>query len=127
MSLLWLGDPKSFDFALVGGKAANLSRLARLGGHRHRIPDGFSLPVMVMDEAHPLDLRDEIIGAISDLMACHRLSEFIAAVRSSAVDEDGITASFAGQHETYLNIVGADAIIQAVTLCWESAYSETVS
>ena len=28
MNLLWLGDPKSFDATLVGGKAANLSRLA---------------------------------------------------------------------------------------------------
>ena len=120
MNLLWLGDPKSFDAALVGGKAANLSRLARM---YHRVPDGFSLPVTLMDEAHPLDLRDEIICAISDLMACHRLPDFIAAVRSSAVDEDGATASFAGQHETYLNIVGADAIIQAVTRCWESARS----
>jgi pyruvate,water dikinase len=121
MNLLWLGDPKSFDAALVGGKAANLSRLARM---YHRVPDGFSLPVTVMDEAHPLDLRDEITAAISDLMNCHRLPDFIAAVRSSAVDEDGITASFAGQHETYLNIVGADAIFQAVTRCWESARSE---
>jgi len=121
MNLLWLGDPKSFDAALVGGKAANLSRLARM---YHRVPDGFSLPVAVMDEAHPLDLRDEITCAISDLMACHSLPNFIAAVRSSAVDEDGATASFAGQHETYLNIVGADAIIQAVIRCWESARSE---
>ena len=121
MNLLWLGDPQSFDTALVGGKAANLSRLARM---YHRVPDGFCIPVTVMDEAHPLDLRDEIIAAISDLMACHRLPDFIAAVRSSAVDEDGATASFAGQHETYLNIVGADAIIQAVTRCWESARSE---
>jgi phosphoenolpyruvate synthase/pyruvate phosphate dikinase len=120
-SLLWLGDPKSFDAALVGGKAANLSRLARL---HHRVPDGFSLPVMVMDEVHPFDLRDEITAAISDLMNCHGLQEFIAAVRSSAVDEDGATASFAGQHETYLNIVGAEAIIQAVARCWESARSE---
>jgi pyruvate,water dikinase len=121
MNLLWLGDPKSFDVALVGGKAANLSRLARL---YHRVPDGFSLPVTVMDEAHPLDLQDEITCAISDLMACHGLPDFIAAVRSSAVDEDGVTASFAGQHETYLNIVGAEAIIQAVTRCWQSARSE---
>ncbi|HJS18858.1 MAG TPA: PEP/pyruvate-binding domain-containing protein [Anaerolineales bacterium] len=121
MNLLWLGDPKSFDAGLVGGKAANLSRLARM---YHRVPDGFSLPVTVMDEAHPLDMRDEITSAISDLMACHSLPDFLAAVRSSAVDEDGETASFAGQHETYLNIVGADAIIQAVTRCWESARSE---
>jgi len=121
MNLLWLGDPKSFDVALVGGKAANLSRLARL---YHRVPDGFCLPVTVMDEVHPLDLRNEIIASISDLMACHSLPELVVAVRSSAVDEDGAGASFAGQHETYLNIVGVDSIIQAVTRCWESARSE---
>jgi len=121
MNLLWLGDPKSFDAALVGGKAANLSRLARM---HHRVPDGFSLPVTVMEEAHPLDLRDEIFAATADLMACHSLPELVVAVRSSAVDEDGAVASFAGQHETYLNIVGADAIILAVTRCWESARSE---
>jgi pyruvate,water dikinase len=121
MNLLWLGDPKSFDAGLVGGKAANLSRLARM---YHRVPDGFSLPVTLMDEAHPLDLRNEITAAISDLMTCHSLPDFIAAVRSSAVDEDGAIASFAGQHDTYLNIVGADAIIQAVIRCWESARSD---
>ena len=123
MNLLWLGDPKSFDSSLVGGKAANLSRLARL---YHRVPDGFSMPVTVMEEVHPHDLQDEIRAAISDLMNCHHLPDFIAAVRSSAVDEDGATASFAGQHETYLNIVGADAIIQAIARCWESARSEHV-
>lgn len=120
-NLLWLGDPKSFDAALVGGKAANLSRLARM---YHRVPDGFALPVTVMAEAHPHDLRDEISAAIADLMRCHGLPELVVAVRSSAVDEDGAAASFAGQHETYLNIVGADAIIAAVTRCWESARSE---
>jgi phosphoenolpyruvate synthase/pyruvate phosphate dikinase len=36
VDLLWLGDPKSFDAALVGGKAANLSRLAR---QFQRVPD----------------------------------------------------------------------------------------
>lgn len=121
MNLLWLGDPKSFDVALVGGKAANLSRLAHVYPH---VPDGFSLPVTVMHEAHPHDLRDEITRAISDLMACHCLPEFVAAVRSSAVDEDGATASFAGQHETYLNIIGADEILQSITRCWESARSD---
>jgi phosphoenolpyruvate synthase/pyruvate phosphate dikinase len=121
MNLLWLGDPKSFDVAVVGGKAANLSRLARL---YHRVPDGFSIPVTVMNEGHPHELQGDVERAISDLMACHSLPELVAAVRSSAVDEDGATASFAGQHETYLNIVGADSIVEAVTRCWESARSE---
>ena len=40
------------------------------------------------------------------------------------MDEDGATASFAGQHETYLNIVGADAIMEAITRVWDSARSE---
>jgi phosphoenolpyruvate synthase/pyruvate phosphate dikinase len=120
-NLLWLGDPKSFDPALVGGKAANLSRLAR---QYQRVPDGFSIPAAVLDAAHPLDLRSEITTAISDLMACQSLTRLVTAVRSSAVDEDGATASFAGQHETYLNIVGADAIMEAITRVWDSARSE---
>ena len=45
VNLLWLGDPQSFDATRVGSQAANLSRLARL---YHRVPDGFSVPVMVL-------------------------------------------------------------------------------
>jgi phosphoenolpyruvate synthase/pyruvate phosphate dikinase len=120
MNLLWLGDPGSFDVALVGGKAANLSRLARM---YPRVPDGFCLPVTVMDQAHPFDLRDEIDCAISDLMACHRLPELLVAVRSSAVDEDSAIVSFAGMHETYLNVTGTEAILQAIVRCWESGRS----
>ena len=120
MNLLWLGDPKSFEITLVGGKAANLSRLARM---YHRVPDGFSLPVTVREQGHPYDLRAEIDRAISDLMACHRLSELVVAVRSSAVDEDSAIVSFAGMHETYLNVAGTQAILQAIVRCWESARS----
>ncbi len=120
MNLLWLGDPQSFDAALVGGKAANLSRLARM---HHRVPDGFCLPVTVLDQGHPFDLRDEIDRAISDLMTCHRLPELLVAVRSSAVEEDSAMVSFAGMHETYLNVAGTEAILQAIVRCWESARS----
>ena len=48
------------------------------------------------------------------------------AVRSSAIDEDGQSASFAGQYETYLNMVGAEAVAAAVSRCWESTRSEQV-
>jgi len=43
------------------------------------------------------------------------------AVRSSAVDEDGAQASFAGQHESYLNVIGAEAVAEAVRRCLASA------
>jgi hypothetical protein len=46
VNLLWLGDPKSFDAGTIGGKAANLSCLARL---YHLVPDGFCLSVPVID------------------------------------------------------------------------------
>ena len=121
MNLLWLGDPKSFEAALVGGKAANLSRLARA---YHRVPDGFCIPATVLREVHPSDLYDDVVTAVAGLMACHGLAELVTAVRSSAVDEDSADASFAGQHETYLNIVGVEAIVQAIAKCWQSAHSE---
>jgi pyruvate,water dikinase len=120
-NLLWLGDPRTFDAALVGGKATNLSRLARAN---HRVPDGFCIPVNVMNDMHPHDLHDDISSAVTGMKACQSLTELVVAVRSSAVDEDSTDASFAGQHETYLNIIGPDAIVQAVAKCWESARSE---
>jgi pyruvate,water dikinase len=46
------------------------------------------------------------------------------AVRSSATAEDLPTASFAGQHDTYLNVVGAPAVIRHVKRCWASLFTE---
>src|SRR6184192_2866363 len=46
------------------------------------------------------------------------------AVRSSATAEDLPTASFAGQQDTYLNVVGPAAILQHVTRCWASLFTE---
>jgi pyruvate,water dikinase len=46
------------------------------------------------------------------------------AVRSSATTEDSPTTSFAGQHDTYLNVVGLAAILGHVSRCWASLFSE---
>jgi phosphoenolpyruvate synthase/pyruvate phosphate dikinase len=46
------------------------------------------------------------------------------AVRSSATAEDLPTASFAGQQDTYLNVVGPAAILQHISRCWASVFTE---
>jgi pyruvate,water dikinase len=58
----------------------------------------------------------------------HYLSQFgdehAYAVRSSATAEDLPNASFAGQLDTYLNIIGKDAILQHIRKCWASLFTE---
>ena len=56
---------------------------------------------------------------------CRRLGrdDLPVAVRSSAVAEDGDAASFAGQQETYLWVVGADSVVEQVRSCWASLYT----
>ena len=46
------------------------------------------------------------------------------AVRSSATAEDSPTASFAGQQDTYLNVVGTAAILEHISRCWASLFTE---
>ncbi|WP_398866352.1 rifamycin-inactivating phosphotransferase [Streptomyces parvus] len=67
----------------------------------------------------PGDLAAEITGAVA------RFGEGAAyAVRSSATAEDLPTASFAGQQDTYLNVVGPAAVLQHVSRCWASLFTE---
>lgn len=69
--------------------------------------------------AIPEDIQAEITRLLS------RLGEKDAyAVRSSATAEDLPTASFAGQQDTYLNIVGAQAILKHISKCWASLFTE---
>jgi len=57
-------------------------------------------------------------------VACRRLGAGYVAVRSSALDEDGASASFAGCLDTSLFVRGADDVAAAVARCWRSAFSE---
>ncbi|MER7591284.1 rifamycin-inactivating phosphotransferase [Micromonospora sp. NPDC127501] len=67
----------------------------------------------------PGDLAVAITGALA------RFGERAAyAVRSSATSEDTPTASFAGQQDTYLNVVGPEAILRHVSQCWASLFTE---
>jgi rifampicin phosphotransferase len=68
-------------------------------------------------------IPDDLAAAITRPLA--RLGEQAAyAVRSSATAEDLPTTSFAGQQDTYLNVVGTAAILQHVSRCWASLFTE---
>ena len=68
-------------------------------------------------------IPDDLAAAITRSLA--GLGEQAAyAVRSSATAEDLPTASFAGQQDTYLNVVGPAAILQHVSRCWASLFTE---
>ncbi|MER7441687.1 rifamycin-inactivating phosphotransferase [Micromonospora avicenniae] len=68
-------------------------------------------------------IPDGMAAAITRALA--RLGERAAyAVRSSATAEDLPTASFAGQQDTYLNVVGPAAILRHVSRCWASLFTE---
>src|SRR5262245_59945079 len=68
-------------------------------------------------------IPDDLAAAITRALA--RLGEQAAyAVRSSATAEDLPTASFAGQQDTYLNVVGPAAILGHVSRCWASLFTE---
>lgn len=135
MRLLWLGEEPCHDRALVGGKAAQLSRLAA----SFAVPPGFCVPAPIFERALAMDagfpeeadatpsLPADLIAALTEAYAT--LAERAGtpqprvAVRSSAIDEDGAAASFAGQHETYLNVTGVDGIAAAIARCWASVRS----
>lgn len=73
----------------------------------------------------PDEIRGDIIQAYNRLcgatMPTPSQEQFVA-VRSSATAEDLPDASFAGQQDTYLNIKGGDAVVDAVKECWASLF-----
>ncbi len=93
---------------LVGGKAAGLGELIRLG---ERVPPGFCVTTAA-------GITDAEIAE-----AYERLGEGPVAVRSSATAEDLPDAGFAGQHDTFLDVTGVEEVIAAVAKCRDSLRS----
>ena len=160
MTTIYRLDSPDVTLSVGGGKAANLSRLARAG---FRVPAGFVLSTAAyrafvtandlqgMIEAESRQLAggglsafeaasgrireafaggeppDEVVGALKE--AYSALAEEVdgrapaVAVRSSATAEDLPDASFAGQQDTYLNVRGEDALLEAVRACWASLWT----
>ncbi len=131
-----LDEVGSTDVGQAGGKGASLGELARAG---FPVPAGFVITTDAYTDfltanglrdctAEQLRQRipqepvpDEVGAAVRQ--AYDDLGAPPVAVRSSGTAEDLADASFAGQHDTYLDIRGQDAVLAAVRDCWASLWT----
>lgn len=139
------------DVARVGGKAARLGALTRIEGVR--VPPGFCVttdawrrvvggapelvalierlgesgdaPELCAEIRRAIEavaIPDELAAAITVALVHHGV-DADHVVRSSATAEDLPTASFAGQHDSFLGVRGPAAILTHVRRCWASLFS----
>lgn len=107
-----LDESESLDVALAGGKAATL---ARLRAAEFEIP---SFVVLSASADHDVESPDRCFPHWSQ-------GRHLWAVRSSSIEEDGATASFAGVLESYLD-VGPEALADRIRRVRQSAHAERV-
>ncbi|WP_344927554.1 PEP/pyruvate-binding domain-containing protein, partial [Streptosporangium carneum] len=148
--ILKFDDIGADTLPLVGGKAANLGVLTSAG---LPVPPGLCVTTEAYRRVTERAGLDDVLDALavtpaSDVTALNELArrarELVlsapvpddiadavrrsahgpVAVRSSATAEDLPHASFAGQQDTYLNVVGADAVLDAVRRCWASLWTD---
>jgi pyruvate,water dikinase len=100
--------------ALIGLKLSDVNDLARRAKRAREIV--YSAPL-------PQDLAAQIVAAYGELEREYG-PQLTVAVRSSATAEDLPTASFAGQHETFLNIGGETQLLDAVRRCFASLFTD---
>jgi pyruvate,water dikinase len=104
---------KDLHRALDGIEPSNMVDLAKRGSQARQIV--YSAPL-------PEDLRQEILEAYRTLQAEYG-PDLSVAVRSSATAEDMPTASFAGQHESFLNVYGDEMLLDACRRCFASLFT----
>ena len=150
--LVWFDSEACIDVATAGGKGASLARMTQFGmpvppgfvvpaaalesalgetaaairAALARGEQGEDLAVVAREIqalAHAADSGGVFPREIGDAYA--RLGDEVpVAVRSSACAEDSETASFAGQHETFLHVRGSEQIVERIRDCWVSFFSE---
>src|SRR5574343_636674 len=105
------------DVEQVGGKNSSLGEMiSQLADTGVRVPGGFAT-------TFPMDLTIAITEQYQRLVA-DSTADMSFAVRSSATAEDLPDASFAGQQETFLNIVGLENIMHAIKEVFASLYND---
>ncbi|HEX6074229.1 MAG TPA: PEP/pyruvate-binding domain-containing protein [Micromonosporaceae bacterium] len=128
------------DLILAGGKGANLGELIRAG---FPVPPGFVITTdayRMIVRSLDLDIAEQTDGAATRaafeavtvpdrlrtaiVRAYFEMGGGPVAVRSSATAEDLPGATFAGQQDTYLNVLGEPALLEAVRRCWGSLWTD---
>lgn len=99
---------------LVKLDTVDFTNLAEIGSKARKL---------ILEGRFPLDLETSITTAYNSL-SDDKERDFAVAVRSSATAEDLSNASFAGQHDSYLNIKGSVPLIYAVKCCFASLYTD---
>jgi pyruvate,water dikinase len=79
---------------------------------------------LILKGKFPPDLEKEILENYQKLSKVYRQKNVDVAVRSSATAEDLLTASFAGQHESYVNVSGPKNLLLAVKKCFASLFTD---
>ena len=100
------------------------AQLDRLDGGAPLADVGQAIRTAITAGILPDDLADSVRTAYAELSRRSGLDAAPVAVRSSATAEDLPDASFAGQQETFLNVVGVDAVLDAVRHCFASLYTD---
>jgi len=78
---------------------------------------------LIESTSMPSEIAEEITAAYSELGERIGMKDVFVAVRSSATAEDLPDASFAGQQETFLNVKGAEDLINKTIKCWSSLFT----
>jgi phosphohistidine swiveling domain-containing protein len=105
-----LAELGNLQAALQPGTAGQAADLAAVAGRAR-------------EAIRALPVPPRIVAAVEQVYAA--LGKAVpVAVRSSATAEDLPFASFAGQQDTYLNVIGIDAVLQAVRNCWASLWTD---
>lgn len=108
---------EALDAAIFGSKAVGLGQAIRDG---LPVPPGVALSGSIVEAVAAGEQR-----AINEVSKCVKSLGGPLAVRSSAVDEDGAEASFAGQHLTLLNVPSSEELSSALSEIWWSANSDS--
>ena len=106
------------DVLTAGGKGASLGEMLSMGIF---VPPGFVITSQAYKKFFGKKLTQEFMDEI--LKSFDKLNAQRVAVRSSAIAEDSLSASWAGQLESYLNIT-RDNVIDSVVSCWKSMRSK---